>query len=139
MKWILSLFAIAAVSFGGWRFVENQEQERATVEAVTVLAPLIEYRTLYEDGRSPIVGAGPYAGEKTEVDHIVPRSLAPDLDNLLINLEFLPRTLNRRKSDTVTDRAYSMAKRFHDAGMMTPESWRAVQGASERKGAQCLA
>ena len=88
-----------------------------------------ENLALMHDGRSPIVGAGPYAGEKIEVDHIVPRSLAPDLDNLLINLEMMPMTLNRRKSDKVTDRAYSMAKRFLEAGVMLPESWRAVEGA----------
>ena len=76
-----------------------------------------------EEGRSPIVGRGPYAGEKAEVDHIVPRALAPDLDNLLINLELMPMTLNRRKSDKVTERAASMAKRFFDAGVMMPESY----------------
>ncbi len=82
---------------------------------------------LMSEGRSPIVGSGPYAGEKIEVDHIVPRSLAPDLDNLLINLEMMPVTLNRRKSNKVTERAYSMGKRFLNAGILRPESWRAVE------------
>ncbi len=84
---------------------------------------------LMSEGKSPIVGAGPYAGERIEVDHIVPRSLAPDLDNLLINLEMMPQTLNRRKSNKVTERAYSMAKRFHEAGVMMPESWLEVEEA----------
>ena len=69
---------------------------------------------------------GPYAGEKAEVDHIIPRSLAPDLDNLLINLELMPMTLNRRKSDKVTERAAQMAKSFYEAGVMMPESYERV-------------
>ncbi|MEM6823181.1 MAG: hypothetical protein AAF558_14715 [Verrucomicrobiota bacterium] len=206
MKWILSLLAIALLAFGGWLFVQHQEEEKATSNAVTVLAPLIAYRALYEDGRereandvllmtvaalveadnaganlaevfrrcewenntptnysdlltdslmrnlkiarelkldtpenlalmkagkSPIVGTGPYAGEKAEVDHIVPRALAPDLDNLLINLELLPMTLNRKKSNKVTDRVLSFAKQFYEAEVMLPESFEAVMEKAE--------
>ena len=36
-----------------------------------------------------------------EVDHIVPVSKAPRFENWIGNLEFMPRTLNRRKSDRV--------------------------------------
>ncbi|MDA7921301.1 hypothetical protein N9B73_06045 [Verrucomicrobiales bacterium] len=84
---------------------------------------------LMSEGKSPIVGSGPYTGEKIEVDHIVPRSLAPDLDNLLINLEMMPMTLNRRKSNKVTERAAAMAKRFYEAGVMTPDSFERVMKA----------
>ena len=77
-------------------------------------------------GKSPIVQTGPYAGEKAEVDHIIPRSLAPDLDNLLINLELMPMTLNRRKSDKVTERAAQIAKKFYEAGVMMPESYERI-------------
>lgn len=189
------------VAFGGWGVYNHVETEKATESAVSVVAPLIEYRDLYESGRdreandvllmtvavlveaenagvnlrevlrraelvnntpvnysdlltesllrnvkiareleldtpknlalmsegkSPIVGAGPYAGEKAEVDHIVPKALAPDLDNLLINLELMPRTLNREKSDKVTERGAQMAKRFFEAGVMMRESYDAV-------------
>lgn len=204
MKWLLGFIAIAAVTFGGWRYSEHREEEEATAQAVETVAPLVEYRELYAEGksreandtllmtvaalieaenegadiaevlrrcewqnqtpveysdllteglrrnlkiareleldtpenlllmkagRSPIVGSGPYAGEKIEVDHIVPRSLAPDLDNLLINLELMPMTLNREKSNKVTDRAYSTAEKFFKAGVMTQESWEAVSAA----------
>lgn len=201
MRKFVALLAVAALAFGGWRGWQYLEAEKATKSAVSVVAPLVEYRELYANGRdreandvllktvaalveadnagvdlrevlrgaervnntpveysdllteallrnvkiarelaldtpenvarmtegkSPIVGRGPYIGEKAEVDHIVPRSLAPDLDNLLINLELLPRTLNRKKSNKVTKRAAAMAKRFYDAGVMLPESYRAV-------------
>lgn len=81
--------------------------------------------------KSPIVQTGPYAGEKAEVDHIVPKVLAPDLENLLINLELMPRTLNRKKSDRVTDRVRSFAEKFYEAGVMMKESYERVMEAHE--------
>tara|TARA_R110000850_G_scaffold17996_29_gene54672 strand:- start:3736 stop:4146 length:411 start_codon:yes stop_codon:yes gene_type:complete len=86
---------------------------------------------LMKAGRSPVVGRGPYAGEKAEVDHIVPRSLAPDLDNLLINLEMMPMTLNRKESNKVTPRAAATAKKFYDAGVMLSESYHTVMAETE--------
>jgi len=204
MKYLTTLLVIAVLAFSGWKGYQELEARKAEKETVSLIAPIVAYRDIYDTGRSreandlllmsvallieaedkgadpgeilrvaervnntpvnysdlltesllrnikiareleldtptnlalmaegksPIVGAGPYAGEKIEVDHIVPRSLAPDLDNLLINLEMMPRTLNRKKSNKVTERAYSMAKRFFEAGVMTPESWETVESA----------
>jgi hypothetical protein len=201
MKYFAALPALALLAFGGWHGWRHLEAEKALESSVSIVAPLVEYRELYANGRdreandillktvaalvraenagvdlgevlrraervnntpvnysdlltesllrnvkiareleldtpenlarmsegtSPVVGRGPYAGEKAEVDHIVPRSLAPDLDNLLINLELMPRTLNRRKSKKVTQRAEQMAKRFFDAGVMRAESYEVV-------------
>ena len=42
---------------------------------------------------------GPSTGEIAEVDHIVPVSKAPRFEVWIGNLEFMPRTLNRKKSD----------------------------------------
>ena len=47
---------------------------------------------------------GSYAGELATVDHIIPRSVCPELDNRLYNLEFMPDTLNNRKSDKIGGR-----------------------------------
>ena len=80
-------------------------------------------------GRSPTITSGPYAGEKTEVDHIVPRSLAPELDNELANLELMPASLNRRKSNRVTSRQMAHAEKLLAAGLLRP-------GTLERVGAQ---
>lgn len=204
MRIVAVVLAVAALAFGGWRYYNHLEAEKATQNAVSVVAPLIEYRELYEsgrdreandillrsvaalvnaendgvnlrellrraelinntpvnysdllteallrnvkiareleldtlenlrrmqEGRSPIVNTGPYRGEKAEVDHIVPKALAPDLDNLLINLELMPMTLNRKKSDKVTPRSAAMAKRFFEAGVMTAESYARVSEA----------
>ncbi len=201
MRRLTLILTIAAIALLGWRGFELYQAELATTEAVNSIAPLVEYRELYENGRdreandvllktvaamievdsagvsitevlrrserindtpvnysdlltesllrnlkiarelaldtpenvermkagkSPIVGTGPYSGEKAEVDHIVPRSLAPDLDNLLINLELMPMTLNRKKSNKVTQRAAQIAKKFFEAGVMLPKSYEHV-------------
>ena len=205
MRRLALTLTLVAITFLGWKGFETYRTQQATREAVNRIAPLVEYRDLYENGRdreandvllktvaamieadndgvaipevlrraerindtpvnysdlltesllrnlkiarelaldtpenvermkegkSPIVGTGPYAGEKAEVDHIIPRSLAPDLDNLLINLELMPMTLNRRKSDKVTERAAQMAKKFFEAGVMMLESYEVTVDAS---------
>ena len=54
-----------------------------------------------------MITRGPYVGEKAEVDHIVPVAVAPTFCNWIGNLEFMPRTLNRRKSDKMGERQRS--------------------------------
>lgn len=78
-------------------------------------------------GRSPVITSGPYAGEKTEVDHIVPRSIAPETDNELANLELMPASLNRKKSDRVTSRQVAHAEKLFAAGLLRPETLERVR------------
>ena len=69
---------------------------------------------------------GPYAGEILTGDHIIPRSVTPELDNTLFNLEMMPLTLNQRKAAKVTARQLDLAKRWHKAGLLSDEGLRAV-------------
>lgn len=55
-------------------------------------------------GRTATVRKGPYAGEILSVDHIIPRVVAPELDNVIANLEMMPLRVNRKKGDKVGDR-----------------------------------
>ena len=55
-------------------------------------------------GNAPIITRGPYTEQVATVDHIIPRSVCPELDNKLFNLEFMPESLDRKKIDTVGDR-----------------------------------
>lgn len=80
-------------------------------------------------GNAPIVTRGPYAGQPAEVDHVVPLALAGELDHELANLELLPETLNRRKSDKVGARQVDYARRFRDAGLLLPGTFERVQSA----------
>jgi hypothetical protein len=78
-------------------------------------------------GRAPTITAGPYSGEKTEVDHIVPRSLAPETDNELGNLELMPASVNRRKSNRVNSRQVTHAEKLFEAGLLKAESLERVR------------
>jgi len=80
-------------------------------------------------GRSPIVRKGPYAGQVLSVDHIIPRAVAGELDNVIANLELMPLGLNEGKSDRIGDRQVSMAKAFRDAGLLSDDGLRRVLGA----------
>ncbi len=78
-------------------------------------------------GHAADVTYGPYLGESVEIDHIVPFSLAPEVGNELANLEMLPRTVNRRKSDKVTERQVDYAERLYEAGLLSKESLEKVR------------
>lgn len=79
-------------------------------------------------GRSATITSGPYAGETADVDHIVPRSLAPETDNELGNLELMPASSNRKKSNRVSSRQVTHAELLFKAGLMTAESLERVRG-----------
>ena len=61
-------------------------------------------------GRSPTITKGEYAGQEVEIDHVIPRSVCPELQNQITNLQFLPESVNRSKSDKITDRARVFAR-----------------------------
>ena len=63
-------------------------------------------------GRAPTITEGPYAGEQAAVDHIVPVSKSPRFEKWIGNLEFMPRTLNRRKSNKPAERSASHLKKL---------------------------
>ena len=78
-------------------------------------------------GNAPTVMRGPYAGQIAEVDLIVPLAEAMQIGNELANLELLPAALNRAKSDKVGERQLALAKRFHDAGLLSDAEFADVQ------------
>ena len=69
-------------------------------------------------GKCPVVKTGPYNGDFLSVDHIVPRALYPQLDNVLANLEFMPMQLNRAKGDSFGQRQEFELRRFEKAGLI---------------------
>lgn len=70
-------------------------------------------------GNSPTITLGPYKGDKTSVDHIVPRAVVPELDNVIANLELMPGKLNSSKGDKIGDRQRDYARKFQAAGVLT--------------------
>jgi hypothetical protein len=78
-------------------------------------------------GLAPTITKGPYAGEIATGDHIIPRSVTPELDNCLFNLEFMPLTLNQRKSAKVGQRQIQLARRWHKLGILSEAGLKAVE------------
>lgn len=78
-------------------------------------------------GNAPVVGRGPYTGQIAEVDHIIPHAQAMEIDTELANLEMLPATLNRAKSDKVGERQLDLAKKFRAAGMISEATMANIQ------------
>ncbi|MDB4314129.1 hypothetical protein N9953_02995 [Akkermansiaceae bacterium] len=90
---------------GQHRAERMEAQKTSLIRNVTILdrlgcldeAGMINLRK----GNAPTITKGPYAGEIVTGDHIIPRSVCEELDERLYNLEFLPLTLNQRKSAKV--------------------------------------
>lgn len=72
-------------------------------------------------GNAAMVTLGPYTGDTTSIDHIVPVAIVPELDNVVANLELMPGKLNSSKGDKMGDRQRDYCRRFQAAGMLTSE------------------
>ncbi|MFN7462160.1 MAG: hypothetical protein ACK56K_01120 [Akkermansiaceae bacterium] len=72
-------------------------------------------------GKTATVRKGPYFGERLSVDHIIPRSVAPELDNVIANLELMPLRLNQAKGNMMGQRQRDLARKLHAAGILKSE------------------
>lgn len=80
-------------------------------------------------GRAATVRRGPYTGYQLSVDHIIPRAVAPELDNVIANLELMPQRMNARKNAKIGQRQRALAEKFYTAGLLSKEGLKAVQRA----------
>lgn len=86
-------------------------------------------------GKAAAVKRGPYAGDQLSVDHVIPRSVAPELDNVIANLELMPQRMNASKGDRIGDRQVSHARALHKAGLLSAQGLRAVESVVQCPGA----
>lgn len=80
-------------------------------------------------GKAPTITKGEYTGERVDVEHIVPKSIAPGLDNILANLMWYPAPLNQSKNNTITEEALKIAQVFADQGILPMEELIEVKSA----------
>jgi hypothetical protein len=129
-----SKVADKAVELIGWGGTEKGRiTALAMVRNVTILERLGSTTPSDLDdmrhGKTATVRNGPYAGEVLSVDHIIPRAVAPELDHVVANLELMPRGVNQKKNDKIGDRQISLAKAFHDAGLLSDAGFQRVMAA----------
>jgi hypothetical protein len=72
------------------------------------------------------VRLGPYAGDQLSVDHIIPRSVCPELDNVIANLELMPERMNTGKGAKVGQRQHDLARKLNGAGLLSDAGMKAV-------------
>jgi CRISPR/Cas system Type II protein with McrA/HNH and RuvC-like nuclease domain len=65
------------------------------------------------------------------VDHIIPRSIAPELNSVIANLVLMPMSVNQRKGNSVGDRQEVLAKAFHAAGLLSDAGFQRVLAAKQ--------
>ena len=77
-------------------------------------------------GLAATVRKGPYSRDPLSVDHIIPLSVAPELDRVIANLELLPLRLNEKKRAKIGQRQRSLAEKLHKAGLLSDLGYNAV-------------
>jgi hypothetical protein len=77
-------------------------------------------------GKAATVMKGPYKGDQLSVDHIIPRAVVPELDNVIANLELMPLRMNESKNAKIGDRQRDMAKKFYQAGLLSEQGLEVV-------------
>ena len=108
--------------FLSWGLLENLK----IAKELGLLTP--EGMAELKRGKSATITKGEYAGQKAEADGVIPSAVCPELQNQVMNLELLPASLIKAKSDKVTDRAKVFAKELYEAKLLSEEGWKKVQG-----------
>jgi len=107
--------------FVSWGLLENLK----IAKELGLLTP--EGMAELKHGKSATTTKGQYSGQKADADGVIPVALCPELQNQVMNLELLPASLKRSKSDKVTDRAKVFAKELYEAKLLSQEGWEKVQ------------
>jgi 5-methylcytosine-specific restriction endonuclease McrA len=83
-------------------------------------------------GGSPKITQGENAGDSIALDHVLPRSLVPELAARFYNLEAIPSKKNLQKSDRITARELSLARRWHREGLLSANGLRAIEAENHK-------
>ena len=110
--------------FLSWGLLENLK----IAKELGLLTP--EGMAELKRGKSATITKGQYAGQEAEAGLVIPKAVCPELQNQVMNLELLPASLIRAKSNKVTDRAKIFAKELYDSKLLSEEGWTKVQGLS---------
>lgn len=72
-------------------------------------------------GRPPTITKGLYQGDTLIVVPIVSATFAPELDNMIANLEFMPAKVSSERIEKIGEREIYFLKRFRAMGRITTE------------------
>jgi hypothetical protein len=80
-----------------------------------------------QKGQAPTIQWGPYRGDQLSVDHIIPVSVVPELDNVIANLELMPLRMNQSKKASIGQRQRDLAGKLSKAGLLSRAGLKKVQ------------
>ena len=80
-----------------------------------------------EDGKAPTITLGDQTGEMATVDHVLPRSVVPELDNRLYNLRFLAESLNQAKGASISPDNLALAESWYRIGLLSEVGFEAAK------------
>lgn len=116
--------SIVAASIDSWGWTGTAKGELTAAVILHALSKLEIYgcfdqpedREDLKSGARPTIRRGPFSGEPIEMDHVVPVAIAPQWAQVIANLEPVPQSVNRSKSDTVDGRVSRHRERLLSAG-----------------------
>jgi hypothetical protein len=82
-------------------------------------------------GGSPTITQGPHAGDSIALDHVLPRSVVPELAARFYNLEAIASRVNLAKSATITRREVAIARRWRREELLSSEGLGATEAAAQ--------
>jgi hypothetical protein len=103
--------------------------EKAVDFGLFTNAGLLELRV----GNCATITKGDYAGQEATADHIIPRSVCPELENQIFNLRLCPAKVNSKKGDEVDEYVLRMAERFYRGGLLSQGGFDAVKSAYDKE------
>jgi len=83
-------------------------------------------------GGAPKVTRGKCKGDELSVDHIIPRQVVPELDNVIANLELMPLRLNEEKNASIGKRQVELAVKLEKAGLVSKQGMGRIVGREEK-------
>jgi len=78
------------------------------------------------------VTRGKCKGDELSVDHIIPRQVVPELDNVIANLELMPLRLNEEKNASIGKRQVELAVKLEKAGLVSKQGMGRIVGREEK-------
>lgn len=116
--------SVVAAAVKAWGWEGNAKGELTAASILHAFSELGEFgcfdlpedRDSLKRGARPSIRRGQYSGESIEMDHIVPVALAPEWTQVIANLQPLPESVNRLKSDSVDETVEHHRERLLAAG-----------------------
>ncbi len=83
-------------------------------------------------GQAPVIMRGGSKRDELSVDHIIPRQVVPELDNVIANLELMPQRLNESKNARIGKQQLDLGRKLRKAHLLSASGLRAIEERSAR-------